>query len=115
MLSTVLLAFLASHVTEVVVAINKRLNGTLLQGSAAFLLALGVAFVGALIDVFFVMGVPLPSLADFSTWATIAPTFTEVWTVMQIYFLLVVQQLGLDVGQNTDVGGTPAPAASSGV
>jgi hypothetical protein len=115
MLPTILLAFLSSHVTEVVVALNKRLNGTLLQGSAAFLLALGVAFVGALVDVFFVMGVPLPSLLDFSTWATIAPTFTEVWTVMQIYFLLVVQQLGLDVGPETNVGGTPVASSSSGV
>lgn len=97
MLTTLGLAFLTSHVTEVIVAINRRLQGTVLQGDAAFLLALFTAFIAALVKVFYIDGTPLPAIADFSTWQSIAPQFGVIWTIMQIYFLYVVKNLGLDV------------------
>lgn len=117
MLTTLGLAFLTSHLTEVVVAINKKLQGTLLAGSAAFLLSLGMALVAALVKVFYFDGVPLPALADFATWQAIAPAFAEVWTAMQVYFLLVVKSLKLDVG-NTPIGPdetTIAPASAPAI
>lgn len=118
MLTTLGLAFLTSHLTEVVVAINKKLQGTLLQGNAAFLLALGTAFVASLVKVFYFDGTPLPALADLETWRAIAPQFAMIWTVMQVYFLYIMQDLGLDVGgSNTNVTTTTiAPAdTTSGI
>lgn len=114
MLTTLGLGILTSHLTEVVVALNKRLQGTLLQGDGAFLLAGGMALIASLVKVFYIDGTPLPAFADYATWKAIAPTFAEVWTVMQVYFLYVVQNLGLSVKQSTVVNAPATGTALNG-
>ena len=105
MLTTLILGVLTSTVAEIVSALNKKLANTLLKGDAALLVALLMALIGAAIKVFYVDGVALPSLHDFAAWQALYPSFAEVWTVSQIYFLYVTQKLNLDV---------QAPAAPAG-
>lgn len=109
MITTIIIGILSSSAAELVTALNKRLQGTVLQGEAAFLIALGTALVGGAIKVFYVDGTPLPSITDWSSWQALYPAFTEVWTVSQIYFLYVTQKLNLDVSSVP----TPPPAGSA--
>lgn len=90
MLTTLTIGVLASVAAEIITWINKKLTGTLLQGDGAFLLAAGVALIGGAIKVYST-GVPLTDLG--ALWAS----FTQVWAVSTVFFLGVVQVLGLDV------------------
>jgi hypothetical protein len=94
MFSVLTLGVLSSVATELVTWINKKLSGTVLKGNGAFLLAGAVAIVGAAIKVF-ATGVPL------NDWGGITTAFAQVWTVSQVFFLVVVQTLGLDVSSTT--------------
>ncbi len=114
MLTTIIIGVVSSTLAEVVTALNKRLQNTVLHGDAAFFVAMGMALVGACVKVFYVDGVPLPALTDLSTWQALAPAFTEVWTASQIYFLLISQKLGLDVG-HAEVAIAPAPVSAAGI
>lgn len=97
MITTILLGIVSSTVAEIVTAINKKLQGTVLQGTAAFLLALLFALIGGAIKVFYIDAVPFPTLGDFTAWKSLYPAFAEVWTISQIYFLIVTKNLNLDV------------------
>ncbi len=90
MLTTLTIGVLASIASEVITWINKKLTGTVLQGDGAFLLAAGVALVGAALKVYS-SGVPLTDVA--TLWAS----FTQVWAVSTVFFMAIVQTLGLDV------------------
>lgn len=93
----ILIGILSSVASEVVTALNNKLKGTVLQGDAAFIIAGGISILGAAFKVFYFDGVPLPSANDLSAWKAVAPAFTEVWTVSQLFFTLVTSKLGLDV------------------
>lgn len=93
-MTIVLLGIVTSTVAEVVTALNKKLTGTLLQGDAAFLIAFGLAFVGAIIKEIAMPGFNLGMLTN---WAALTQTFGEVFAVSQVYFMFVVQKLNLDV------------------
>ena len=90
MLTTVGLGILASLASEAVTWLNQKFSGTVLKGDAAFVLALVVSLIGATGEVFLAPGFSF-------TWATLAKSFAEIWTVAQVFFVLVVQTLGLDV------------------
>lgn len=97
----ILIGILSSVASEVVTALNNKLKGTVLQGDAAFLVAGVVSVFGAAFKVFYFDGVALPSMSDLSAWKAVAPAFTEVWTVSQLFFTLVTSKLSLDVKQPT--------------
>lgn len=91
---TILLGILSSVAAEVVVALNKKLAGTVLKGQASFLLAFGMALPAAIVKQMVTPGFDWHVLLD---WQTMAATFSQVFTVSQIYFLFIVQKLNLDV------------------
>lgn len=90
MFTILTIGVLSSIAAEIVVKINKSLSGSVLHGKASFLLAAVVALVGAAFKVGF-SGV---SLTDYHALAT---AFAQVWTVAQGFFVLVVENLKLDV------------------
>ncbi|MBU6390534.1 hypothetical protein KGQ31_03235 [Patescibacteria group bacterium] len=94
MLTTILLGILSSVVAEVITKINKVLQGTVLQGDGAFLLAFGVAIVGALLKVGLTPGLHITDISALSAY------FAQVWTVSQVFFTFVVSKLGLTVQAN---------------
>ena len=91
---TILLGILSSTAAEIVTALNKKLQGTLLQGDAAFLIAFGMALPAAAVKEVLTPGF---SWSDLTNLTMMARDFGEVFTVSQVYFLIVVQKLGLDV------------------
>jgi len=97
MFTTIALGVLSSTLAEGVTALNKRLQGTVLAGDAAFLIATGIAFLGGIAKVFWHDGNPLPAVTDFKSWQLLAPAFTEIWTISQMYFMLVTSKLNLSV------------------
>lgn len=109
MITTILLGIVSSTVAEAVTALNKKLQGTVLQGYAAFLIALFFSVVGGAVKVFYIDAMPLPSLHDFAAWNTLYAAFAQVWVVAQIYFYLIVKNLGMDIGPGSQT------TASSGV
>lgn len=114
---TILLGILSSTAAEVVTALNKKLQGTLLQGDAAFLIAFGMALPAA-----FLKEVLTPGFAwsDFFNLAKVGTDFAEIFAISQVYFLFVVQKLNLDIGPSNAVVTTtttvaptaPSPTAS---
>lgn len=97
MFTTIAIGILSSTVAEIVTALNKKLSNTVLKGDGAFLMATAIALVGSAVKVFYFDGVALPSFHDLAAWKAIVPAFTQVWTVSQMYFLLVTEKLHLDV------------------
>lgn len=83
-----LLGVLASIATEVVTWLNAKLSGTALKGDAALLLSAVIALVIAAITVF---------SGNVFTWSGIGVEFGQVWATSQVFFLVVVQSLHLDV------------------
>ncbi len=98
-MTTILIGILSSVVAEIVVALNKRLKGTVLQGDAAFLLAFGIAIIGAFFTQAVNHGI---SVATFTNWASLTQTFTGVFTISQLYFLFITQKLHLDIRPTTN-------------
>ena len=91
---TIIMGILSSVVAEIITAINKKLQGTVLQGDAAFLVAFVIAFIGAVGAMIMTPGFQWSSLTNLSQ---IGATFGGVFTVSQVYFLMVMQKLNLDV------------------
>ncbi len=91
MWTTIALGVASSIAAEVIVWLNKKFNGTVLQGLGAFVLATFIAFVGAMVKIAFQTNV---TSID---WATLASYFSQVFTVSQVWFYVIVQKLGLDV------------------
>lgn len=94
MVTIILLGILTSVISEAVTALNKKLQGTVLQGNAAFLITFVIAFLGA-----FIKEVTAPGFtwSQFGDYNAIATTLGEVFTISQLYFVLIVKKLGLDV------------------
>lgn len=98
---TILLGILASTFTEVATALNKKLTGTVLQGNGAFLLATAIALIAAAVKTMTTPGFEWEQLKDVSA---LSATFSQVFTVSQIYFLLIAKKLNLDVQAPTGAG-----------
>jgi hypothetical protein len=94
MITSTILGILSSTVAEIVTALNKKLNGTVLAGDAAFLIALFVSLVGAVAKTMIAPGFTWSMLTD---WATIGTTFGGIFAVSQVYFVFIVKKLNLDV------------------
>jgi len=112
MVITILLGIAASVFTEVATALNKVLNNTVLKGDGAFLLAFGMAFLASIVK-----EVTMPGFhfADLLNYATLVQYFTETFTVSQVFFLVIYQRLGLDVGgSNTTTTQLQVSASTSG-
>jgi cystathionine beta-lyase/cystathionine gamma-synthase len=101
---TILLGILSSVFAEIVTALNKHLQGTVLKGDAAFLVAFGMALVASIVHEVMVPGFQIAMLLN---WQTMVATFSEVFAVSQVYFLFIMQKLQLDV--NT----APAPVSTT--
>jgi hypothetical protein len=114
MIVAILIGIITSTIAEVVTALNKRLTGTVLQGQAAFLIALVLALIGGAVKVFFIDGTPLPTTYDYASLKALFPAFAEVWTVAQVYFMFVTKTLSLDV-QAPPTKQTFAPAGGSSI
>lgn len=102
---TTLLGIAASLFTEVATALNKLFNNTVLKGDGAFVLALGIAFIAAVIDFVTTPGFTLSSI---HSWGSFVADFTQVFTISQVFFLLVYQKLGLDINSSGTVAGPVA-------
>lgn len=93
MLTVLSLGILSSVVSEFVTWLNSKLSGTVLKGDGAFFLASGIALIGGTFKVWHA-GVPL---TDFGAlWVS----FTQIWAVSQVFFMVVVQTFHLDVNSN---------------
>lgn len=91
---TILLGILSSVATEVVTAINARLQNTVLKDDGAFLLAFGMAVPAAIIKEIVAPGFVWHDLTNFHH---LYASFGEVFAVSQVYFVFVAQKLNLDV------------------
>jgi len=98
-LLTGLLGIGTSVVAELISYASKKLQGTPLAGSAAFLVAAFIALVGAAVKVIVSGG-----------QGSITADFVQVFTVSEVYFNLVAQNLNLTVSPNSSTPPTP-PAA----
>ena len=85
-LLTGLLGIGSSVLAELISALSKKLQGTPLQGSASFIVAAAIAFVGAGVKV----------LAN-GGQGSLAADFFQVFTVSEAYFNIVAQNLNLTV------------------
>ena len=90
MLTTLAIGVVASGVAELVNWLNAKLTNTFLHGRASFLLAAFIALIGASVKVVY-MGAPL------TDWHLLGTTFAQVWTTAQMFFVVVVESLKLDV------------------
>lgn len=108
MLTTILLGIVSSTIAEVVTALNKKLQGTVLKGEAAFIIAFVMAILAAALKEIMAPGF---QLADLKNWQALTATFGEVFTISQVYFLFLVKKLNLDVQPITPA----APAATNAV
>ena len=97
MLTVVSVGVLSSIAAELVIKLNQLFTGTVLQGKGAFILAMLTALVGAVVKVFY-----FDSFAF--SWGALGVAFTQVWTVAQVFFVLIVETLGLDVQGSKVVG-----------
>lgn len=97
MITTILLGIVTSLAADLVSWMNKKLEGTVLRGNAAFVISLIAAFVGGSVKVFWFDGQPLPSFADLSSWSAVSAAFAQVWVVSQVYFTIVMKTLGVRV------------------
>lgn len=81
-----LLGLASSIVAELISWLSKKLQGTPLQGSASFIVAAVIAFIGA--------GV---KLAIDGGQGNLFADFSYVFSVSEVYFNLVAKNLGLTV------------------
>jgi hypothetical protein len=95
-LTTVLLGFGSSIATEIITWLNKKLSGTALRGDGAYLLAVIVSFAAAIFETF---------VAHTATFGAFLSQFSLVWASSQVFFLIVIQYLGLDI--ETEINSTP--------
>lgn len=96
MWETIALGIGSSIAAEIVFWLNKKLSGTVLKGTGAFLFATAVAFVVALVKVGF-------SGVNFS-WSELGAFFSQVFTVSQVWFYLITSKLGLVVQPSDQQG-----------
>lgn len=97
MITTILLGIVTSLAVDLVSWMNKKLEGTVLRGNAAFVISLVAGLVGGSVKVFWFDGQPLPSFADLTSWGAVTAAFAQVWVVSQVYFIIVMKKLGVRV------------------
>lgn len=107
----ILLGILASVFTEVATAVNKLLNGTVLKGDGAFLLAFGMAFVAAIIKEVTLPGFTLSMLTNYQQLGIF---FAQAFAVSQVFFYAIYSKLGLTLQPNGAVVG-PATEVTAGI
>ena len=88
MLSVFLLGIFVSVFTELATLINKKINGTVLQGKAAYFMALAIAVV-------FAVGKTL--LASHPTWSVGLASLAGIYTSSEIFFNVILTTVGLTV------------------
>ena len=101
-----LLSIASSIATEIVTAINAKLNNTVLKGDGAFILSFVVAFVIAAFKVALTNGIDFGNPAAFIS--SFAAYGSAVFAASQIFFVAVYQRLGLDI---SSVASQTSPAA----
>ena len=84
-----LLGIASSFATEVVTWLTLKLNGTFLQGKAALLVAIVLAFVGGAIKSYY-SGIAI-------SWATLGTSWAQVFAAATVYFNTLAQWLNLNV------------------
>jgi hypothetical protein len=106
-----LLSIASSIATEIVTAVNAKLNNTILKGDGAFILSFGVAFAIAALKVALTNGIdfgnPAAFIASFSAYGS------AVFATSQIFFVAIYQKLGLDISSVIKQPATPATAVGS--
>lgn len=108
---TLLLGIISSVLAEVVTALNKKLQGTVLTGDGAFIVAFAIAMVGGVVKEIMT---PAFEFSDLFNLSMLTSDCAQVFAVSQVYFLLVAQKLNLDVPSTptTVTTGTAAAPAS---
>jgi hypothetical protein len=91
---TILLGVISSTLAEIITALNKKLQNTVLKGDAAFLIVFGVSLVGAIGKEILAPGF---AWVDLRNLQLLSSTFAEIFSVSQVYFIFVVEKLNLDV------------------
>lgn len=89
MITAGLIGIGAALITEAIAWVNKKLNNTPIQGQGAFLVVLGVSFVGALLVAFF-------QQAGIS-WTILGVNFATVFATSQVFFYWIMKTTGLTV------------------
>ena len=92
MFTNIVLGIVVSLASEAITYINKKLTSTLLAGKAAFIVAGGVAFIGGAFKVLLLPQIPANYIQAVTSNAT------QIFAVSQVWFVLIYQALGLDVG-----------------
>lgn len=91
MIEVTLFGIASSLATEVVTWLNKAWTDTVLHGRGAFFLSLVIALLVAAGKLLFVDHVGVGS------WEELISFTSQVWTISQIWFVLIATRLGLDV------------------
>ncbi len=89
LLAIAILGILASIATEAITWLNAKLSGTVLKGKAAFILAIFVSLAAAFMKE--VVSAGAPNLSHLGIY------FSQVFAASQVFFVLIVEWLGLDV------------------
>ncbi len=97
---TIILGIISSTLAEIITALNKKLQGTVLQGDAAFLIVFGISLIGAVAKELFMPGF---QWVDLRNVQMLTATFAEIFSTSQVYFIFVVQKLDLDVQPTASV------------
>lgn len=84
-----------SIVTEFITWINKKVTGTVFQGQGAFLLALIVGVVAAVIKVMVLPYIPGTLIQS------VTAQFSLIFAASQVFFYWIIKTFGLNVGSST--------------
>jgi hypothetical protein len=91
MISSILIGFGASIVTEIITWINKKATGTVFSGQGAFIIALIVAVILAIIKVLIFPLIPTAVVQQFTLQAGL------VFSASQVFFYWIIKMFNLTV------------------
>lgn len=96
MITIILLGIVSSYLAELITWINKKLENTHLKGDGAFIVSLLAGLVGGSVKVFYFDHVAF----DLHNLTALGASFSEVWTISQVYFLFIIKKFSLDVKES---------------
>ena len=105
-MNIILISIILSESQKIISAINKKLQGTTIEGQAGFILSISLALIVAAIKIFFIDHQVI-------NWNNFGSVFSEVWAMSQIYFKLITQKLNLNIpSSSTQVEGQSLEVAN---
>lgn len=92
-METILIAIIASHLSEVITWFNHKLTGTVLAGYGAFILVGGISLIGSVVDQVLIAH----AFPTISSWKDLMTEWGVIFALSQVYFQFIVKTFKLDV------------------